>query len=469
MTDEAAAPPRAIVPDQTPPPGFFARIWAPPSDDGEVPDSPVATMRSVLIAGVLIMGIFVGGLIVWSIFAPLESAAVAQGVVEVESSHRTVQHLEDGIVSEILVKDGDQVVEGQPLVRLDPTKARTTYKAVQGELWDFEAREARLIAERDGRTTITYSDDLLARSGQDAQVAQVLAGQTKIFETRRDLMSSKIALIRQRIVETNEEIVGLRAQGDAAAQKLVLIDEELRDQKELQAKGLTLKPRVLQLGRDQADIAGTRGQVIAQIARAQQTISEAELSIIEQQNDAANEVSQQLRDTEEKSHELQQQLQAAADVLARIEVRAPVAGTVTGLKLHTPGGVVSSGEPLLDIVPNEDKLVITAKVRPEDMDLVRVGLPALVRLLPYKQRRTPPLEGTVSYVSADRTVEKEPNQPPYFAATIEVDKAYLNSLADVHLVPGMPAEVMIRTGKTTVALYALSPILDSFHRAFIEK
>ena len=230
----------------------------------------------------------------------------------------------------------------------------------------------------------------------------------------------------------------------------------------------------MQLERDQAEIQGNRGQLAAQIARAQQTIAEAEVNILTLQHNSANEGAQQLSETEQKVHELREQLQAAADVLARIEVRAPEAGTVTDLKVHTPGGVVKPGDPLLDLVPKADRMIIKARVRPEDSDTVRAGLPALVRLLPYKQRRTPPVEGTVVYVSADRLVDDHPEagQPagqPYYLAKIEINEGALEKVPGIELIPGMPAEVMIKTGKTTVALYALAPILDSFDRAFIEK
>jgi HlyD family secretion protein len=219
---------------------------------------------------------------------------------------------------------------------------------------------------------------------------------------------------------------------------------------------------------------GNRGQLAAQIARSQQTIAEAEVNILTLQHDSSSEVALQLRETEQKVHELQEQLQAAADVLSRIEVRAPEAGTITDLKVHTPGGVVKPGDPLLDLVPKADRMIVKARVRPEDSDVVRVGLPALVRLLPYKQRRTPPVEGTVIYLSADRLVDDhaEAGQPagqPYYLAKIEINEGALEKVPGVDLIPGMPAEVMIRTGKTTVALYALAPILDSFDRAFIEK
>lgn len=437
-------------------------IYVPPI----VAASPMPRIRNLVLAGSLIGGVFVLGGGVWATLAPLESAVSAAGVVEVESSRKTVQHLEGGIVGAILVHDGEKVVAGQPLIRLDDTKARTTLGALQGQMWDAQAREARLVAERDGKDHPVYPDSLISHAS-DPAVAAVIAGQDKVFQTRRELQTSKIDMIHKRILATDQEIVGLRAQEVAATQRIGLINEEIKGIKELVDKGLERKPRLLGLQRDLADIEGRHGDTVAQIARAQQTIAESEVSIINTRNDSQNEVAGQLGETENKMHEFGEQIQAASDVLARVEVRAPQDGVVTDLQIHTPGGVITAGEKLLDLVPS-DKVIVTAKIRPEDIDVVRTGLPALVRLLPYKTRRTPPIEASLIYVSPDRLVDKVNNQP-YYAAKIRVDAGKLEALHDVEMLPGMPAEVSIKTGKTTPAIYALSPILDSFHRAFGEK
>ncbi len=431
------------------------------------PRTPLPRIRGLVLTGSFLAAVFVFGAGIWAAYAPLESAAHATGVIEVESSRKTVQHLEGGIIGAILVRDGEHVVAGQPLIRLDDTKARTQLVALQGQYWDALASEARLTAERDGTDAPAYPEALTSRSDEPT-IALVVGGQNKIFQTRRTLQQSKTELIRKRIAETNEEIVGLRAQEAAASQRIVLINEEIGGIRELVVKGLERKPRLLSLQGDLAEIEGKRGETIAAIARAQQTIAESQVSILNQQDDTQNEVAGSLRDTQKKIHELREQIQAATDVLARSEIRAPEDGTITDLHVHTPGGVIAVGEPLLDLVPRETRMLVSAQVRPEDIDAVRAGLPALVRLTPYKQRRTPMLEGTVDYLSADHLVDKHTNQP-YYAAKIHVDEVQLRNLADVEMIPGMPAEVMIKTGKMTVAMYALSPVLDSFHRAFREK
>lgn len=433
-----------------------------------VPANPLARSRELVLAGSALIGIFVIGFGTWAVMAPLESAAVAMGSVVSESSRKTVQHLEGGIISAILVHDGDTVTAGQSLIRLDDTKARTTLLALRGQLWDAEAREARLIAERDGADTIDFPADLVAQQGEPT-VAAAIAGQQKIFDTRRSLVQSKTAAIRERIAQVHEEINGHQAEVVALEKRVALLQEEVGGVKQLVAGGLERKSRLLQLERDLADADGKRGDTLAQIARAKQTIAEAEIDILSLQNDRQKDVADELRETQKKGHELAEQVQAAADVLARVDVRAPENGTITDLRVHTPGGVINPGEPLLDLVPQADRLVVEVQLRPEDIDRVHEGLTAQVRLLPYKQRRTPPLDAVVTYVSADRLVDKKTDRS-YYTAKLRVDEKELAALGDeVKMVPGMPSEAMIKTGETTVAAYALSPILDSFHRAFREK
>jgi len=432
----------------------------------EAPATPLARCRRLVSLGVLLVGVFLLGFGIWAAFAPLETAVVAGGTVVSESSRKTLQHLEGGIIAAILVKDGDEVTAGQTLIRLDDTKARTTYEAASGQLIDARVAEARLIAQRDGTDTIAVPADL-ARS-TDPTVLQAIAGQRRIFETRRKLEELKIAAIRERINQSREEIVGYQAEVTAADRRSALLNEEIKGALEMVQKGLERKPHLLDLQRQLADIQGKHGDMMAQIARAKQTIAESEVNILSVTNDDQKQAADELRDTQRKIHELTQETEAAASVMARTAIKAPEDGIITDLRVHTIGGVVNAGEPLMDLVPKSDRMVIEAQVRPVDIERLREGLPAQVRLLPYKSRRTPPLDATVIYVSADRIVDKHTNQP-YFAVKLKVDEQKLKAMPEVTLVPGMPAETMIKTGETTVALYALSPVLDSFHRAFHEK
>jgi HlyD family secretion protein len=395
---------------------------------------------------------------------------MAPGIVQVETTRKTIQHLEGGIIEKVLVNDGQRVAEGQPLLRLDGTKARATLDSLRGQIWDALAREARLQAERDGLAEVAFPQILREEKdpAEQVTVAGILAGQVKIFESRRSLLDTKIGVIRQRIEQSREEIGGLKAQEVSARRQLRLIEEEAQGVRQLVERGLERRPRLLQLERQQAEIEGKRGETIAAMAKANQTIAEAEIQILNQRNDTQNEVAEQLRETQKKLLEMTEQQRAAADVLKRIEVRSPVAGVVTDLKVHTRGTVVQPGEALLDVVPLGDRLIVEAQVKPDDIKAVRVGLPSQVRLTAYRQRSTPPLAGKVDYISADRMMDKHTNQP-YYLARIVIDEAELAEVKKVELIAGMQAEVMIKTGETTVALYALSPIRDSFRNAFRDR
>jgi HlyD family secretion protein len=232
-------------------------------------------------------------------------------------------------------------------------------------------------------------------------------------------------------------------------------------------KGLERRPRLLNLEREAADIEGRRGEIAAQISRAEQVISESQTNLLKLENDRQNEISQALREAQSQIFQLRDRLQTANDQLARTAVKAPEDGVVTDLKVHTPGGVIGAGAPLMDLVPRQDRLVITARVRPEDIDVVRPGLEADVNLLPYNQRRVAPLHGTVTRVSADRLLDKRTDQP-YYATKIRVQDPQADGHDPIKIVPGMPAQVFIKTGRGTVALYALKPLLDSFNNAFRE-
>ncbi|MGH6782122.1 MAG: HlyD family type I secretion periplasmic adaptor subunit, partial [Sphingomonadaceae bacterium] len=431
------------------------------------PGTPFQRLRLLAASAFAIIGVFVIGFGVWAVQAPLESAAVAGGAIEAESSRKTIQHLEGGIVGRILVKDGDEVTAGQALVRLDDTKARATAQLLQGQLWDAQTREARLLAERDARDTIQLPLALTQAIGIEPALAEIMAGQTKIFDTRRKLQASRIEVIQWRKAQTEREIVGLRFQEAAAAKRAAIIKEEVAAISPLVAKGLQTRPRLLQLEREQAEIDGRYGDTLAKISRAEQATAESQAMILKLENDHYTEIAQSLRETQAEIFQLLERMQAAKDVLARTEVRAPEAGTITDLRIHTPGGVVAAAEPLMDLVPRQDRLIVRVQVKPEDIDLVRPGLGARIRLLPYKHRRVPPVEGVLTYVSADRLIDKQ-TERAYFSARIRIDEASLRALPEVEIIPGMPVEVLIKTGQFTVAHYVLRPFLDSFNRAFRE-
>jgi HlyD family secretion protein len=430
------------------------------------PASPRAGLRGVTWTGNLLVICFVLGIGIWSAFAPLESAAIASGVVESESSRKTIQHLEGGIVREILVSDGDTVRTGQILIALDDTKVRAEVQSLQGQLWDATAREARLQAEQQGQEQLLFSARLETARKESASAATVLKAQQSIFEARRQVFQSQVAVIGEKRLQVEKEIVGLKAQETAVAQRTGIAREELDMVTTLVNKGLERRPRLLNLEREVADLQGRRGEIAAHISRAEQVINESQATLLKLESDRQHEIAQSLREAQNQVFQLRERLRAAEDQLSRTEVKAPEDGVVTELRIHTPGGVIGAGAPLLDLVPRQDRLIVTARVKPEDIDVVHPGLNADVHLLPYNQRRAPRLNGTVTHVSADRLVDKRTEQP-YYATKIRVHDTQM-AANDIRIIPGMPAQVFITTGRGTVALYALRPLLDSFHSAFSE-
>jgi HlyD family type I secretion membrane fusion protein len=423
--------------------------------------------RGPVVAGLAIFALAVGGFGSWAALAPLSSASIAPGIVVVEGSRKTVQHLEGGIVKEILVAEGSTVEAGQVLVRMDGTRPRALYDLLRSEYSAALAIEGRLLAERDDSDNITFSSEVLALT-VDPEVMALIVGERRLFETRRARLNGQTDILRQRIVQFEEEIKGLEAQRISKTRQKALIEEELEAVQRLYEQGYEKKPRVLALRRAHARLHGERGEHIADISRVKQGIGEAELRIIDLQNGLQREVATELQDVRTRIAELKDRIRAQEDVLRRLDVRAPQAGVVMGLKVHTTDGVIMPGMPILDIVPSKEHLIIDAHVNPEDIDVVRAGLTAQVRLTAYKRRSTPTVDGRVTQVSADRFVDTNSGSA-YYLARIELDPLSLAALDDVRLYPGMPAEVMIETGKRTALDYIISPIANGIQRAFREQ
>jgi HlyD family secretion protein len=437
-------------------------------DDMELaPPSPLPRLRTVARTGNLLMLVFIIGFGVWSVLAPLKSAAIASGVVEPETSRKTIQHLEGGIVRKILVKNGDSVAAGQILIQLDDTKSRSERDSIQGQLFDAEGNRARLNAEQDGSDEIKFPQDLRAQMNISPSVTAIMVGQQHIFDARRQVMESEIAITHEKMGQVQQEIVGLNAQKTALVDRAAISKEDMDSIAALAAKGVERKNKLLVLQREKAELDGQQGEVSAQISRSYQELSESQAYLVKLRSDRLNEVTSALRDTESQIFQLTEKLQAIDDQLTRTAIRAPVDGVIMDLRIHTAGGVIGAGEPLLDLVPMDGRVVINVRVRPEDINIVHSGLEAQVHLLPYNQRRVPLLKGIVDYVSADRLVDRVSGQP-YYAATIRVTDERLAKMSDVELVPGMPAQTMIQTGKSSVAFYAIRPLFESFNRAFRE-
>jgi HlyD family type I secretion membrane fusion protein len=436
----------------------------------ERPTSPPrlkVSARGPVVAGLAIFALAVGGFGSWAALAPLSSASIAPGVVVVEGSRKTVQHLEGGIIKEILVAEGSTVEAGQVLVRMDGIRPRALYELLQSEYLAALALKARLVAERDDLDHITFSAEVLA-SKDDPEVKDLIVGESRLFDARRTGLHGQIDILHQRMVQFEQEIKGLEAQRISKTRQRALIQEELKAVQRMYEQGYEKKPRLLALRRANARLAGERGEHIADISRVKQGIGEAELRIIDLQNGFQREVAAEFQAARTRIAELRDRIRAQEDVLRRLDVRAPQAGVVMGLKVHTTDGVITPGMPILDIVPSKEHLIIDAHVNPEDIDVVHPGLTAQVRLTAYKRRSTPTVDGWVTQVSGDRFVDSHSGSA-YYLARIELDPPSLAALDDVKLYPGMPAEVMIETGKRTALDYIISPIANGIQRALREQ
>jgi HlyD family secretion protein len=390
---------------------------------------------------------------------------IAPGVLVVDSNRKTVQHLEGGTVAELLVREGDTVAAGQPVIRLDRTVPEATLDLLRGQLNASLALAARLTAERDDRPEIVFSPKLAAQSA-DPNVLELIAAERHIFVARREQLDGQTRIMRQRNGQIEEQIRGITAEIKAQDRQLALIGEETGAVAEMVNKGLNPKPKLLALQRQTADLEGMRAHNVAAIAQAQQQIGEGELRIIDLRAQILSEATQKLRDEQAKIFDLAQRIRAAEDTLARTEIRAPASGRVVGLKIFTVGGIISPRDPLMDVVPQDDILVVDAQVAVTDIDVVRAGLPVQLRFSALNQRTTPTLDGVVSKVAADRLVDQRTGQPSYTVRIVVGSTAQLPK--SVTLQPGMPVETMIRTGSRSFLEYLAKPISDFAGRALRE-
>lgn len=436
-----------------------------PAIDADLPVEP--DWRPTAWAGLMIGLAFLLGFGVWAAFAPLTSAAIAPGQVKAEGDRRTVQHLEGGIIREFLVREGDTVRASQPLVRLDDTQAGASADMLSSQLDSFRAMDARLTAEAAEGPRVVYPPDIIARRAE-ARIAEMLAAQDAIFANRAAALTSQINVLSQRIEQSQAEIRSYQAQANANDRQLTLIRDELVGVESLVARGYERRPRLLLLQRQAAELEGTRNQQRELITRAQRAIAEAEAQIASLRSDRQREIATEQNDTQARIAETQERLRAASDVRRRLEVAAPIAGIVSNLRFFTIGAVVRPGEPILDVVPLNEALVVEGQVSPSDIENVSAGLRAEVRFIGLRRRVVPVLLGEVVYVAADVSFN-ERTQSSYYKATIRIPPDQLRLLGETVLQPGMPTEVYIIAAERTMLGYLFQPIRDSFNRAFRER
>lgn len=422
------------------------------------------SLRAAWIALAIVLLFFA----IWAVLAPINSAAIASGLLRADGGgRRTVQHLEGGIIRQILVKEGQQVRAGQVLVLLDDTATNAQDVALQSSYDALLAQDARLTAERTGAASVSYPRELLDRANTP-EVKSIIAASDAVFQAKRRALYEQTAILSQRIGQANAELGSTGAQISALGDQNQLLAQEVANVSALVDEGLERKSRLLALQRQQAAIAGQRGQLAGNSARIRDTMAETRAQMAFLRGQAASDAAVQQRDVQATLADVRQKLSVSRDVNKRRQIVAPVDGRVVNLRLVTPGGVVGAGQPVLDLVPTNEEIVIVARLKANDIDAVTPGLAAEVRLTPYKARVLPLLKGTVRQVSPDAIFD-EKTDTLYYEAQILLDRKQLAELRDVKLVSGMPAEVFIDLGARSLAQYFVQPLLDSFRRAFREE
>ncbi|RPI46837.1 MAG: HlyD family type I secretion periplasmic adaptor subunit [Betaproteobacteria bacterium] len=417
----------------------------------------------------IVLAVF-GGFGTWAVLAPLSSAAHAPGVIAVESYRKTVQHLEGGIVKTIAVRDGKSVKKDDVLITLEETQPRAQLEVLRGQYFIALAREARLVAQRDGLAQVSYPNELIANQG-DTRVLEAMRVQTQTFRVRKTAHEGEMSLYQQQIGQLQAKAEGLRAQRASRERLVSSYRAELDDFQALLEEGYAEKQKVREFERNLANTEGQLGEFNSNLAAVDLQVNETKLKILQLQKDLQREVAKELSEVQSQLFELREKMQSVQDTVTRTVVRAPQAGTVLDLQVHTLGAVIRPGAKLLDIVPQGERLIVEAKVSPIDIDRVHVGQRAEIRFSAFKMRDTPRVEGTLVALSADRLVdEADQHKLPYYLARVEITAKGLEDLSrqKLDLVAGMPAEVLINTGERTLFHYLVDPIKNTVARSFIE-
>jgi len=436
----------------------------------EIPDwkSRLPTgVRGPILAGLLIAALFVGGFGIWGATVPISGAAVASGIVAASGLNQEVNHLEGGLISEILVAEGQRVEAGDPIIELDATRVRSERDRVTNQLVGIQARMARLLAERDGATRLEFSNELISEAASRG-ISDDLEQQRKEFVNRLQRHQSELDVLAQRVQATKDEMSGLEVQKKSEETKLAVIRDELVQKKDLLDRGLTPRSQYNALQRAEADSEGRIGSLIATIAQRKTSLIEIEKQINRQEAGRSEDASSQINAATLEINDLTEQLRSREDILNRITIRSPVDGVVIKLSKNTVGSVIRPGETVVEILPTSSELIIEARVSPQDIDVVRPGQNANVRFAALNTRTTPEVPASVTYISADRLVDPD-TRTPYYLARLQLAGQLPAPLTLEQIYPGMPVDVFIGTGERTFFEYLARPILDSFNKAFREE
>jgi len=424
--------------------------------------------RIPLSIGILAIVLLFGGLGSWSILTKISGAVVSAGMIQVETNRQVIQHPEGGVVGEILAKDGDVVKAGEILIRLSGVRQQSELAIVEGQLLEIRARLARLSAEKDGRDKIHFDPELEALAQlQDSNIRDRLQGERALFHARRESLQQEAEQLAEQIAQIENRIKGVRAQLDALQIQRDLIADELADQQTLLDSGLTQASRVLELQREQAGFLGEIGRLEAEIAELRGQIAANRIALLQLATQSREEAVSTIRDLEFRQIELVERRLALIDTLSRLEVRAPIGGIIFGSTVFALQSVIQPAGPIMYIVPQDEPLIITARIEPNNIDEVSIGQEASLRFSAFDQRQTPVITGFITKLSADTLVD-EATGLNYFSAEVLPQKEELEKLGDQVLLPGMPVEVFFKKDDRTPLAYLTKPLTDYFFRAFRE-
>ena len=425
--------------------------------------------KNVIILGLIVVVLFFVGLGGWAATATLQGAVIAHGSVIVETYRKQVQHLDGGIVEEILVRDGDLVEKGQVLIRLDGERIQATRDLYRGQMDALQARQARLDAERNLRDRITWPNTLLERSDV-LEIAENMKSEQDIFDSRLAAKNSQKTLYHSQIQQFQSQIQGQQRQIESIENNIASLKEEIAVKIPLLEEGFLDRSHVMELERSLNSFKARREDLKTQITMSKDRIDELKLKIEDLETQYVREAATQLGEVRQAILDLRERLRPAEEACRRLEITAPESGVVVNLNVRTEGGVIHGGEPLMEIVPQDSGLIVSAMVAPDKIDDVKTGQVASVSLSAFPTRHTPRVKGVVTYVSADRLEPRNQYVPPHYLVHVELDPESLSgAIEDVtRLTPGMPAEIYIQTEARTILNYLLTPITDSMNRAFRE-
>jgi len=425
-----------------------------------------ADPRRVIRGGLLAIALGGAAFGVWAAYGPLSGAVIAPGFVKIDLNRKLVQHQEGGIVRAVRVRDGDRVLPGQELVLLDDVRIDAQLDLLRTQLDAEHAKAARLEAERAGGAEPRFPKNLVSRT-REPKIAELLAREKTLFRARREALDSQVAVLKRQIRETSEEAEALAVQLEAEAQALKLQKEELTLNEGLLAQGYVQRPRLLALQRGVAEYEARHGERRAELSKARQRASELELRILTMRNAYVQSAADELKEAAARIFDLEERIRPSRDASERQKIAAPIAGEVVGLRVFNAGSVIGPREVLMEIVPDEKRLIVEARIRPEDVNYVRAGSPADVRLTAYPSRTTPLVHGAVAYVAGDRMVDQQTGAA-YYVLHVDVTEQALAQAGNLRLQAGMPAEIFIRTDERSAADYLLAPVTSYLRRAMRE-